>query len=165
MDCEGSCSEADAGEKDEFRMESARIHEGEAMIGRPVRRGFHTVTPYLFVEHVDPVIDFMTAAFDARVTYRTTGSAGGRHVEVQIGDSKIMLGGDTPGGVEAESATFFLYVEDADAVYESALEAGADSMMPPDRNFEEKRGAAVVDPFGNRWFIATHDPDDMDVDA
>lgn len=126
------------------------------MIGTPGREGFHTVTPYLLVEHVDPVVAFLARAFDATETYRTQGAAQGWHVEVQIGDARIMLGGDTPNGTTAVPTMLFLYVEDTDAVYASALEAGAASVMEPeDGNFEAKRGAAVVDPFGNTWFIAT----------
>lgn len=125
------------------------------MIGEPGREGFGTVTPYFMVERVDPVIDFMEEAFDATTVYRTTGSAGGQHVEVQIGDSRVMLGGDTPGGTRAVPQMVFLYVEDTDAVYEAAIAAGATTMIEPGENFEASRGAAVVDPFDNTWFIAT----------
>ena len=128
------------------------------MIGAPGRPGFYTVTPYLMVVHTEPVLDFLRRAFLAEEVYRTTGGAGGTHIEVQIGDSKVMLGGDTPGGNAAVPVCLFVYVEDTDAVYEAALEAGATSMIPPGDNFEEKRGAGVIDPFGNQWFIATHAP-------
>jgi uncharacterized glyoxalase superfamily protein PhnB len=128
------------------------------MIGEPTREGFHTVTPYLMVREVDPVVAFLEAAFEARETYRTTGAAGGIHAEVQIGDSMIMIGGSLPNGTDAVPlpATLFLYVADVDAVYESALEAGAASLMEPDARFGASRGASVEDPFGNQWFIATH---------
>jgi uncharacterized glyoxalase superfamily protein PhnB len=125
------------------------------MIGHPQREGFGTVTPYLMVRHVDPVVEFLVAAFDATETFRTTGAAGGNHVEVEIGDSKIMLGGDTPGGTDPVPTVLFLYVQDTDSVYESALDAGAQSMIEPGENFDEARGAGVRDPFGNQWFIAS----------
>lgn len=126
------------------------------MIGKPGREGFGTVTSYLMVREVDPVVTFMTEAFEATEVYRTTGSAGGQHVEVQIGDSRVMLGGSQPGGTTPVPVCLFLYVEDTDRVYHSAIAAGATSMLEPDDHFEEKRGAAVTDPFGNQWFIATH---------
>lgn len=126
------------------------------MIGQPGREGFSTVTPYLMVEHVDPVVQFLQDAFEATEVYRSTGSAGGLHVEVQIGDAKIMLGGDTPHGSRGVPTMLFLYVEDTDAVHAAALQAGATEMMPPeDGNFEAARGSAVTDPFGSTWFIAT----------
>lgn len=77
---------------------------------------------------------------------------------MQIGTSRIMVDGDVPnrqGGSNSLPAMFFLYVADTDAVYQAALSAGAKSMMEPDERFQEKRGAAVTDPFGNTWFIAT----------
>jgi uncharacterized glyoxalase superfamily protein PhnB len=110
------------------------------------------------VEHVEPVFTFLRRAFEAREVYRTTGSAGGTHLEVQIGDTRVMLGGDTPGGNAAVPVCLFVYVEDTDAVYAAAIEAGAKELIPPGENFEEARGAGVVDPFGNQWFIATHAP-------
>jgi len=131
---------------------------GEEMIGAPGRAGFGTVTAYLMVEHVDPVVSFLKEAFDATETYRTTGSMGGTHAEVQIGDTRLMLGGDAPSGTTAVPVCLFVYVEDTDAVYASAVAAGATTMLEPGPNFEEKRGAAVTDPFGNQWFIATHEP-------
>jgi PhnB protein len=126
------------------------------MIGKPRREGFHTVTPYLMVRHVEPVLEFMAAAFDAAETYRASGAGRGIHLEVQIGDSRIMIGGDTPGGNEPAPVSLFLYVEDVDAVWKRAIEAGAESTIEPGANFGESRGAGVVDPFGNQWFIATH---------
>lgn len=127
-------------------------------LGPPNRDGFHTVTPYLMVVDPDAFIAFLVAAFAAEVTYRTTGGAGGQHVEVQIGDSRIMVGGGGP--VEEDHPTsLFLYVGDVDGLHDRAVRAGATSMMPPaDGEFEEQRGAAVVDPVGNRWFLGQHGP-------
>ncbi len=49
------------------------------MIGEPTRAGFGTVTPYLMVRQVDPIVDFLRQAFGAKETFRTTGGAGGIH--------------------------------------------------------------------------------------
>ena len=49
-----------------------------------------------------------------------------------------------------------LYLEDVDAVYQRALEAGAISMHPVvDLEYRERSGG-VKDTFGNHWYIATH---------
>ena len=127
------------------------------MIGEPTRAGFGTVTPYLMVRQVDPIVDFLRQAFGAKETFRTTGGAGGIHCEVRIGDSMVMIGGDAPGGVEPKPSALFLYVEDVDAVYARALDAGATSLIEPGAQFGEQRGAGVEDPFGNQWFMARHD--------
>lgn len=77
------------------------------MIGSPTRPGFHTVTPYLLVRHVEPIRAFVERAFDGKARFSTTGAAGGTHLEMQIGDSMIMIGGDVPGGMEPKPAALF----------------------------------------------------------
>ena len=57
------------------------------------RENFHTVTPYFTVHQPAELIDFVTRAFGAVEHFRTTGSAGGMHAEVSIGDSIVMIGG------------------------------------------------------------------------
>ncbi len=126
------------------------------MLGKPGREGFHNVTPYMFVEDIEPVAEFMKTALGATESHRATGAAGGTHLEMQVGDSKIMMGGNTPGGMTAQPIALFLYVEDVDRVYESAISAGATPMMEPGAMFEEPRGAGFRDPFGNQWFLARH---------
>jgi uncharacterized glyoxalase superfamily protein PhnB len=132
------------------------VREHARMLGRPGREGFYNVTPYMFVEDVEPVATFMKQALGATESYRTTGAAGGTHLEMQVGDSKIMMGGNTPGGVTSQPTALFLYVQDVDRIYQSALAAGAASMMEPGPMFDEPRGAGFRDPFGNQWFVARH---------
>ncbi len=120
-----------------------------------VREGFTTVTPYLAVVEIERLITFAKAAFDAVETLRSPGSAGGVHYELRIGDSMLMCGG---GGVyqgPSKLAALHVYVSDADAVYHRALEAGAESLSPPEDKPYFERNAAVKDPTGNVWYIAT----------
>ncbi len=49
-----------------------------------------------------------------------------------------------------------LYVSDTDAVYQRSLQAGATSLQEPTDMYYGERGAAVKDPVGNHWYIATH---------
>ena len=125
---------------------------------KPVREGFHTVTPYLIVQDAAELIDFVKNAFDAEELYRGTGSAGGIHAEVKIGDSMIMIG----GGAVLDRATMptglHLYVKDADAVYERAVQSGATSLYGPVDQVYGDREASVKDLSGNHWYIATHKP-------
>jgi PhnB protein len=128
---------------------------GRAMITTThIREGFHTVTPYLRVERVAELVEFVTRAFGAVETARSTGSAGGLHVEARIGDSMVMMGG-YPGMATAPTA-LHLYVEDAEAVYRRAVDAGATTLHPPTDQPYGDREASVRDPFGNHWYIATH---------
>jgi PhnB protein len=52
-----------------------------------------TVTPYLTVRDPERLLAFVREAFGAVELFRGTGSAGGLHAEVRVGDSKLMIGG------------------------------------------------------------------------
>ena len=125
----------------------------------PVPRGFHTVTPYLIAENGPGLMEFAKQVFGAEETFRTVGSAGGLHGEVRIGDSMLMIGGGIPGREfrsTPNTHALHIYVEDADAVCEKALAAGA-TLIDELRDQEYgERSASVKDPAGNFWYIATH---------
>lgn len=122
----------------------------------PIPEGYHTVTPYLIVQEAEKLVDFVKQAFGAVEHFRATGSAGGLHIEVTIGDSRVMLGGGGAWSGEPSPATLYLYMEDVDTVYQHALQAGATSIMEPADQPYGDRLAGVKDAFGNTWYIATH---------
>jgi PhnB protein len=118
------------------------------------REGFHTVTPYLVAGGAAELLDFVKESFSGAETHRSTGTAGGMHAEVRIGDSMLMIGGGE--GFDSRPAEIHLYVEDADAVYRRALSAGATKLYEPmDQPYGDREGG-VRDPAGNRWYIGTH---------
>jgi uncharacterized glyoxalase superfamily protein PhnB len=123
---------------------------------KPIREGFHTITPYIIVREAAELIDFVKQAFGAQELYRGTGTAGGIHCEVRIDDSIVMIGGGEALGHAATPTGIHLYVKDADAVYERALKAGATSLEEPVDQFYGDREAAAKDLAGNHWYIATH---------
>lgn len=119
-----------------------------------IREGFHTVTPYLIVRGAAELIDFLEQAFGATELLRAPTPGGRIHAEVRIGDSMVMLG-DASAEWEPMPGSIHLYVDDADAAYGSALQAGASSLMEPaDQDYGDRMGG-VKDPFGNVWWIAT----------
>jgi uncharacterized glyoxalase superfamily protein PhnB len=111
------------------------------------RNGFHSVTPRIVVDDVEAQVAFLRTVFGA------TGSVEpGRPAEIQIGDSLVMV------SAAAERDRFqsflYVYVDDADTTYTSALSAGATSMEEPmDTPYGDRR-AMVRDPFGNVFQIA-----------
>lgn len=126
----------------------------------PVREGFRTVTPYLTVADVHAEIEFVARTFGATGTIYGLGSAGGFHSEYKIGDSMIMIGGGGKGSSWKGSpapAALHLYVEDVDAVYQRALEAGGTSLYAPMDQEYGDRDAAIRDAAGNEWYIGTHE--------
>jgi uncharacterized glyoxalase superfamily protein PhnB len=120
----------------------------------PKSLGYHTITPYLTVKRAEELVEFVKTAFDGVEVFRATGSAGGLHAEVTIGESKLMIGGYE--GVAEIPTALHLYVRDADAVYQRALAAGGTSLEEPVDQFYGDREAGIKDPTGNVWWIATH---------
>ena len=120
-----------------------------------IREGFTTVTPYVRMPEAG-LLDFLTTVFDATETFSITGSAGGVHREVRVGDSMLMIGeGGVEGNFRFSPAAFHIYVPDADAAFQRAIAAGATSMgEPADRPYGERAGF-VRDAFGNHWYIST----------
>jgi PhnB protein len=122
----------------------------------PTRTGIQTLTVYLAVRAANELIDFVKRAFSAEEVLRTTGSAGGVHAEVMIGDTKLMIGGGQALGGTPTPTSLHLYVTDADSTYRRAIEAGAISRRSPVDQPYGDREAVIVDLAGNQWYIATH---------
>ncbi len=121
----------------------------------PIPEGFHTVTPYLTVEQAPELLEFVKQAFGAEELVRTTGSAGGMHAEVKMGDSMVMIGGGGTWRGTPMPTGIHLYVPDTDAAYQRALKAGAASIGEPRDQEYGERSASVKDLAGNHWYIAT----------
>jgi PhnB protein len=125
---------------------------------KPIREGFHRVTPYLIAADGPALIEFAKQVFGAEETFRGVGSAGGVHGEVRIGDSMLMMGGGIPGrefrGAPITHA-LHVYVKDVDAVYNRAIEAGAAPIHPPADQSYGSRDGSVTDLAGNEWYIST----------
>jgi PhnB protein len=115
-----------------------------------------SVTPYLHPLRSLQLIEFLQKAFGAEESFRAQSPDGVvHHAQVRIGDASLGMG-DAHGIYEPMPSTLHLYVPDTDALYERALKAGAVSIQPPTDQPYGDRSAGVRDPFGNRWFIATH---------
>lgn len=121
-----------------------------------IREGFNSVTPYLQSRRAPEVLEFVKRAFSAAETFRTAGAGGGMHAEVRIGDSMVMVAGSEGMPYPDLPAALHLYVEDADAAYRRALEAGGVSIYEPMDQPYGDREAGVKDPAGNVWYVATH---------
>jgi PhnB protein len=132
------------------------------MAVKAIPEGFHTVTPYLIVESVERLIEFVKAAFDAKERFSHKGPDGKiGHAEVTIGDSIVMIGG-ARGNWKPIPAMIYLYVNDCDATFKRAIAAGAKSVQELTDQFYGDRSGGVTDPCGVQWWIATHKEDVSD---
>ena len=111
------------------------------------RKGFHTLTPRIVVTDAGAQVAFLRAVFDATGEYSAD-----RPSEMRIGDSLILV--TAAGERELFPAFLYVYVDDADATYQHAIEAGAATLEAPlDTPYGDRR-AMVRDPFGNVWQVA-----------
>ena len=100
--------------------------------------------------------DFIVRVFDAKVNECHSDPSGVlRHAEANIGGCVVMLG-EACGPFGPQTASFYVYVPDCDAVYARAVEAGATPVMPPQTFFYGDRHGTVRDAWGNLWSAATH---------
>ncbi len=129
--------------------------------------GYHAVTPYLIVDGAASAIEFYTKAFNASELVRMGGPDGRiGHAELLITDSHVMLadehpeiGALGPRSVGGSPVTLLLYVDDVDAVVSKACSLGAKLTRPVADQFYGDRTGGVEDPFGHRWYVATHKED------
>lgn len=137
------------------------------MDAKPVPDGYRTVTPHLIVKGAAHALDFYRSALGAVVTLRLDMPDGHvAHAELKIGDSFIMVSDEWPhmnklsptsrGGA---TGGILLYVEDADAWFKRAIDAGAIAASPMRDEFYGDRTGEITDPFGHSWTFATHRED------
>lgn len=140
----------------EMLLRSVEMSEEGAASAKSVnymREGFHTITPYLAVPQVMELIEFVKQAFDAEGEVYGIGPEGGYHSEYKIGDSFVMLGGGGNWKGEPKLTALHIYVDDVDASYQRAIDAGGKAMSGPIEAHGE-RVASIEDPAGNEWYLA-----------
>jgi PhnB protein len=132
---------------------------------QPVPAEYGSITPYLMVPSGLEAIRLYGQVFGAveHLKLTTPDDKQVLHAEVKIGDSIVMFADITPDmhvpDIAAEQwppISIMLYVEDVDAVYRRAVEAGFASELEPTDMFYGDRTAKVRDPYGHRWAISTH---------
>ncbi len=137
------------------------------MAVKAIPDGYHTVTPYLIISGAAAAIDYYRRAFGATELVRIPDAQGRiAHAEVRIGDSIIMLADEQhemgyrgPATLGGTTVSIVLYVEDVDAVFERAIQAGGKSRQPVADQFYGDRMGTLADPFGHVWTVGTHTED------
>jgi uncharacterized glyoxalase superfamily protein PhnB len=119
----------------------------------PALQGLWTVTPFVHPISAAKYIDFLTKALGAQQLALYEHSGRVVYAAVRIGDAVLEMG--EPHDQPSLPSSFYLHVEDCDAVYQRAIEAGATSLWPPTDQGYGDRTAGLVDPFGYQWMPAT----------
>jgi PhnB protein len=85
------------------------------------------------------------------------------YVELRFGDSTVMVADEFPdhGVLSAHSiggtpVVLHLLVENADAAWQRATDAGAEVVQPLADVFFGNRHGQIRDPFGHKWNISQH---------
>ena len=119
-----------------------------------VRHGLGTVRPYLYGAYELP--EFLTTVFGATEIERH--EASGRraaHVELKLGDSVVVVeAGEIPPEHDTTKASVYVYVENVDAVYKKAIDAGAESISTPETQPYGERSCGFT-AYENTWWVAT----------
>ena len=128
----------------------------------------HELFPYLRVKGADRAIDWYKRAFGATEKFRLTEPSGRvGHCELLFGQATLMLSEEYPEhgllgpqSVGGTSVTLHLHVDNADAMIDRAVAAGATLVRPPSDAFYGERGGTIRDPFGHDWLIG-HNIEDV----
>jgi PhnB protein len=131
---------------------------------KPIPDGYPRVIPYLTVDGATAAIEFYRQVFGATERVRMPGPEGKiGHAELEIGDSVVMLadafpnmGAPTPKALGGTPVTVMVYVENVDDTFDQAIKAGATEERKVENQFYGDRAGQFVDPFGHKWFVATH---------
>jgi PhnB protein len=126
---------------------------------KPIPDHLSTVTARLVVPGRD-AIDFYARAFGAETRGDAVTGPGDAliHAEIRIGDSFVMLTGESDigraPGTGPVTAIMATYWEDVDAAWERAVAAGAEVIYPLEDQFYGERGGRLRDPFGHQWMLS-----------
>lgn len=123
------------------------------------------VTAYLQVSNTGDAIAWYERVFGAKEVRARLVAPDGTcmNAEIEIEGTRLMLadempsiGSTSPQALSGTSVVLDIHVADCDAVFQRALDEGADEIYPLANQFYGDRAGRIRDPFGHHWIIATH---------
>lgn len=129
--------------------------------------GCNSVSAYLVLKDCKKATEFYVKAFGAKPGMHMPGPGGSTmYGEVLIGNSTVMMSDENPEWNMKSAETLgdspvsmHVYVEDVDALFKQAVDAGCEVVAPVMDMFWGDRFGKVKDPFGFQWSLATHTKD------
>lgn len=133
----------------------------------PIPDGYSAAIPYITCKHAAKAIEFYVKAFGAVEVMRMAAPDGKiGHAEIKIGDALVMISDEypemqiqSPQSLGGTPVGIHVYVPDVDVLNQRAIAAGATVQRPIADQFYGDRSVTLGDPFGHRWFFATHKED------
>lgn len=121
---------------------------------RVIALGHQAIMPYLIVEGADGFIEFARKVFFMEIQTLTRRNKDLiAHAELRNEGSTVMLA-DATAEWPAMPSSMFIYVDDTDEIFETALKEGASVLMKPsDQPYG--RAAGIRDPWGNVWWLTS----------
>ena len=122
------------------------------------------ITPHIVVRDADRAAAWYAQALGAEERSRIP-LPGGKlmSVELAFGDSTVMVADEfpeagvlSPLSVGGTSIVLNISTHDVDALWQRALDAGAEVLHPLADAFWGERHGQITDPFGHRWGLAQH---------
>lgn len=133
---------------------------------KPIPEGYHSLTPYLVVDGGAQALDYYKKAFGATELMRMEHEGKIAHAEMKIGDSPFMvsdehpeMGYKGPKSIGGSAVGLMIYVDDCDAIFKQAIDAGGTEKKALQDQFYGDRSGTLEDPFGHIWTVATHKED------
>ncbi|RYG26936.1 VOC family protein [bacterium] len=123
-----------------------------------------TLTPHIACRNAEEAIEFYQKAFGAQLLMKMNIPGDGRviHADLSIDGARFYVvdefpeqGGKSPQALGGSPVMLSLQVEDCDAVFAKAIEAGCTVQMPLADMFWGDRWGLLVDPYGHSWSIST----------
>lgn len=115
--------------------------------------GFATVTPYIFADDAPSFCHFLVEGLGAEEISRDLDGDRIVNAQFRLGNAMLMVS-EAGRGFPAMPASYYLYVDDADAAQRRAIAAGATEVSPVRNQSYGDRQGGVRDPHGNLWWIS-----------
>ena len=124
----------------------------------------------MYFEDAGAAAEFYKKVFQATELHRELEQGKASHVQIAIGNARVMLADATTSHVAEYVAKgytrtphqlggtplhLYVYVPDADAAFQRALDSGSEMVDPMEDKQWGDRCGGVKDPFGHIWYIAT----------
>ncbi len=124
----------------------------------PIPEGYQQIIPYLITDDAKSLITFLQQAFDAKLITCHEYDHKIMNAELRLFNCIVMIA-DARDSTKPNTTMLYVYTENTDKTYQTAIAAGGISILQPCDQFYGDRNAGIKDPAGNQWWIATHKED------